>query len=419
MKKKTGKIAAFILALAMVGASACTAFASTGDDVAKAKEIETVELQQAADGQEQARTISSIGDMSRNGVTEGIGFVTLNTGYELNNEDYVGANMGRVTYDIDSTPLTVGGYYRGHAEKIQISEKGTIYMMVIGEDDSTGRHGYVNFGVFKDAALTQSVDSWTNVSADGESVNGRAFKITEAGTYYLGVYSFINSASSAKSYEVLSLSAYSKGTDRTLSNGKWTAVGQKDEQTNYFKFKATSTGYIKVNNSDRVYVTLCSSGKKALSGETLNLYDPVYGVKKGNTYYVKVRALYNTSGMYQLKVTNTGISEKSGTTKSKAVTIKKGSTKKGTITAGSSQADWYKFKLTSKKTVKMTIKGATNDQLKIAVYDGKKVVKTSTIYNNTKSITLTSVGKWSKGTYHIKVYRGNSKSSGWYSLKWQ
>ncbi|MEI3504678.1 MAG: hypothetical protein V8Q42_13900 [Anaerovoracaceae bacterium] len=49
----------------------------------------------------------------------------------------------------------------------------------------------------------------------------------------------------------------------------------------------------------------------------------------------------------------------------------------------------------------------------------RKVVKTSTIYNNTKSITLTSVGKWSKGTYHIKVYRGNSKSSGWYSLKWQ
>ena len=419
MKKKTGKIAAFILALAMVGASACTAFAGTGDDVAKAKEIETVELQQAADGQEQARTISSIGDMSRNGVTEGIGFVTLNTGYELNNEDYVGANMGHVTYDIDSTPLTVGGYYRGYAEKIQISEKGTIYMMVIGEDDSTGRHGYVNFGVFKDAALTQSVDSWTNVSADGESVNGRAFKITEAGTYYLGVYSFINSASSAKNYEVLSLAAYSKGTDRTLSNGKWTAVGQKDDQTNYFKFKATSTGYIKVNNSDRVYVTLCSSGKKALSGETLNLYDPVYGVKKGNTYYVKVRALYNTSGMYQLKVTNTGVSEKSGTTKSKAVTIKKGSTKKGTITAGSSKADWYKFKLTSKKTVKMTIKGATNDQLKIAVYDGKNVVKTSTIYNSTKSITLTSVGKWSKGTYHIKVYRGNSKSSGWYSLKWQ
>ena len=43
--------------------------------------------------------------MSRNGVTEGIGFVTLNTGYELNNEGYVGANMGRVTYDIEVVNL--------------------------------------------------------------------------------------------------------------------------------------------------------------------------------------------------------------------------------------------------------------------------------------------------------------------------
>lgn len=418
MKKKTGKIAAFILALAMVGASACTAFAGTSDDVVKAKEIETVELQQAADGQEQARTISSIGDMSRNGVTEGIGFVTLNTGYELDSESYFNDNIGYTEYGINSPSVAGNAYYKGYSQQEYIPAKGTVIMTVAAEDDSQGSNGYVRFGVFKDAALTQPVDSTMGVNsgADGKVW---VFNVPSAGTYYLGVYSSISSSSAAKNYGVAALAAYSKGTDRTLSNGKWTAVGQKDAQTNYFKFKATSTGYIKVSNSDRVYVTLCSSKKKALSGEDWNLYDPVYGVKKGNTYYVKVRALYNTSGMYQLKVTNTGVSEKSGTTKSKAVTIKKGSTKKGTITAGSSQADWYKFKLTSKKTVKMTIKGATNDQLKIAVYDGKKVVKTSTIYNNTKSITLTSVGKWSKGTYHIKVYRGNSKSSGWYSLKWQ
>ena len=418
MKKKTGKIAAFILALAMVGASACTAFAGTGDDVAKAKEIETVELQQAADGQDQARAISSIGNISRNGVTEGIGFVTLNTGYELDNESYFNDNIGYTEYGINSPSVAGKNYYKGYSQQAYIPAKGTVIMTVAAEDDSQGSNGYVCFGVFKDAALTQPVDSTMGVNsgADGKVW---VFSVPSAGTYYLGVYSSISSSSAAKNYGVAALAAYSKGTDRTLSNGKWTAVGQKDAQTNYFKFKATSTGYIKVSNSDRVYVTLCSSKKKALSGEDWNLYDPVYGVKKGNTYYVKVRTLYNASGMYQLKVTNTGISEKSGTTKSKAVTIKKGSTKKGTITAGSSQADWYKFKLTSKKSVKMTIKGATNDQLKIAVYDGKKIVKTSTIYNNTKSITLTSVGKWSKGTYHIKVYRGNSKSSGWYSLKWQ
>lgn len=149
------------------------------------------------------------------------------------------------------------------------------------------------------------------------------------------------------------------------------------------------------------------------------MYTPIYGVKKGNTYYIKVRSNYNYDGLYQLKVTNYKISENSGSKKSKAVTIKKGYTKKGTITAGSSQSDWYKFKLTSKKKVKITIKGGTNDKLKFIVYKGSKKVSTSTFYNSTKSITLNSVGKWSKGTYYIKAYRGTSKSSGWYSLKWQ
>lgn len=227
MKKKTGKIAAFIFALAMVGASACTAFASTGDDVAKAKEIETVELQQAADGQEQARTISSIGDMSRNGVTEGIGFVTLNTGYELDSESYFNDNIGYTEYGINSPSVAGSAYYKGYSQQEYIPAKGTVIMTVAAEDDSQGSNGYVRFGVFKDAALTQPVDSTMGVNsgADGKVW---VFSVPSAGTYYLGVYSSISSSSAAKNYGVAAIAAYSKGTDRTLSNGKWTAVGQKD-----------------------------------------------------------------------------------------------------------------------------------------------------------------------------------------------
>ena len=69
--------------------------------------------------------------------------------------------------------------------------------------------------------------------------------------------------------------------------------------------------------------------------------------------------------------------------------------------------------------MKMTIKGGTNDRLKIVVYDGSKTIKTSTFWNSTKSISLKSVGKWTKGTYYVKVYRGNKTSSGWYSLCWK
>ena len=49
-------------------------------------------------------------------------------------------------------------------------------------------------------------------------------------------------------------------------------------------------------------------------------------------------------------------------------------------------------------------------------------VDVSTILNgyySDASRTLESAGKWSKGTYYIKIQRANSKSSGWYSLKWK
>ncbi len=74
---------------------------------------------------------------------------------------------------------------------------------------------------------------------------------------------------------------------------------------------------------------------------------------KGKTYYIRVDARFNSKGAYVLNAVNSKISEKSGKTKKKAVTIKKKKTKSGIIESGknSKQADWYKFKLTSKKKV--------------------------------------------------------------------
>ena len=142
-------------------------------------------------------------------------------------------------------------------------------------------------------------------------------------------------------------------------------------------------------------------------------------MKKGKTYYVKVAAGYNSDGAYALKVTNSTISEKSGKKKSRAVLLKKKRTKKGTIVAGEKRTDWYKFRVTKRKTVRLTMKGATNDELKVAIYKGNRRVGRSTLGYYSKSITLRSVGKLSKGTYYIKVYRGTKKSSGWYSLRWK
>ena len=79
----------------------------------------------------------------------------------------------------------------------------------------------------------------------------------------------------------------------------------------------------------------------------------------------------------------------------------------------------YKTVKVGKKSVKILWKAKTNDTMKITVYQGGRAIGTRSLIYSNSSYTLQSLGKWSKGTYYIKVYRGNSKSSGWYSLKWK
>ncbi len=355
-------------------------------------------------------------DLSQNRAVRGIGYVIMTSGTEPSFNDQVGV----VTYGAGGGCNAVNGAYGGVSRKITVPAKGTVNMAVNGTC-SIGS-GDIYYGVFMDQNMTQPVNdsSYNVISAGSGKAEGNAFSVPAGGTYYVGVYSDI---SSGQDYTVFSLAAYASGTDRTLSDGQWSAVGQKEAQTNMFRFKASNTGYIRVDTTDvdddsSVTVTLLSS-RKALSSTADSASKPVYGVKKGVTYYIRARAGYSRGGGYRLKVTNHKISEKSGSSRSKAVNIKRDSTVKGTVIAGESRSDWYKFKLSGKKSVSLTVKGATNDRLKIEVYSGRKKVKTSTFYSSTESLTLRSAGKWKKGTYHIKVYRGNSRSSGWYSLKWR
>ena len=355
-------------------------------------------------------------DLSQNRAVRGIGYVIMTTGTEPSFNDQVGV----VTYGAGGGCNAVNGAYGGVSRKITVPAKGTVNMAVNGTC-SIGS-GDIYYGVFMDQNMTQPVNdsSYNVISAGSGKAEGDAFSVPAGGTYYVGVYSDI---SSGQDYTVVSLAAYASGADRTLTDGQWTAVGQKEAQTNLFRFKASSTGYIRVDTTDvdddsSVTVTLLSSSRKTLSSSADSSSRPVYGVKKGVTYYIRARAGYSRGGGYRTKAANYKISEKSGS-RSKAVNIKHDSTVKGTVIAGESRSDWYKFKLSGKKSVSLTVKGATNDRLKIEVYSGRKKVKTSTFYSSTESLTLRSAGKWKKGIYRIRVYRGNSRSSGWYSLKWR
>lgn len=199
----------------------------------------------------------------------------------------------------------------------------------------------------------------------------------------------------------------------------------------YTKISVSKTGYIKVETPAEeyasVYVTLCNKNKKAVSDE-IYVYDEspytYFAVSKG-TYYIKTRV--SSDKLYNVKYSFTQVKEKSGSKKSKAVTIKKNKTVKGVLTANNkSQTDWYKIKMTKKQVLKLTLKsfhtGTTGD-IKIQIIPANKnmtiIGDTVRLYSSTQSQTAKSKGKWSAGTYYLKVSKADKKASGYYQIKWK
>ncbi len=412
MKKVMGKLLSAMLILTLVFTSASVAFADSsetgaGEMKAKVSSVQTEDAVQAPQLEMKSEKVEVVEKAATTKASGSFSLVTVKTGNES-------IPAPTITYGINDT---LSGNYKGYSQKVPISAKGTIIMEA--QAISNGTYGGVEFGLYRDAALNTRVDSTGYASANG-SKDTQIIRVPAGGTYYLGVKSSILQSSSSQAYAVAVACRYFSGTNRTIYNKKQIAVGQRDAQTNYFRFKAVRNGYLKVQSSEGYdKVTLCNSKKKALSNAVSTNYSPTFGVKKGKIYYVKVAAGYNLDGAYALKVTNSTISEKSGKKKSRAVLLKKKRTKKGTIVAGEKRTDWYKIRVPKRKSVRITMKGATNDELKIAIYKGNRRVGRSTLGYYSKSITLRSVGKLSKGTYYIKVYRGTKKSSGWYSLRWK
>lgn len=395
MKKVMGKLLSAMLILTLVFTSASVAFADSGETGAgeMKAEVSSVTAEDTAQDTVQEPQLEMKSEKAATVKADGVfPLTTVKTGNEQ--------LRGYTVYPVEQYFI------------LKAPSKGVFLFRVRGNSSNSGASVKIK--------TSPSASSYLDVAyISGTSERTLVAEVSRGGTYYLTIEPSYNSTGT-----LLVGGAHINGNDRTLTNKAWSAVGVEKAQTRYFKVRATSAGYITVqaNNLSGNVTLMNSSKKKALSNAvSARDYSPTkvtFGVKKG-TYYIKAKNNDTNDGIYQIKYTNKRIKEKSGKKKSRAVLLKKKRTKKGTIVAGEKRTDWYKFRVTKKKRVRITVKGATNNNLKVVIYKGKKRVGSGTYRNYHKRLTLRSYGKLSKGTYYIKVYRGSRTSSGWYSLSWR
>jgi hypothetical protein len=230
-------------------------------------------------------------------------------------------------------------------------------------------------------------------------------------------------------------------------NDFYLASGLDEKQsayTSYWKVTVKNNGLLMISTGDILYnltntseqpikVTLCDKNKKQISPQaTLNSESNfngvasfgVTGTKKGTVYYVKVQT---KAPIYGIRYDTTTYSTNPGTSKKKATKISVGKSKKATLAASTKKAtQWYKFKVSKKKGLKVNFTGmiAPNSKVKMSVLNSKgKKVKFTLNGKTTTSLTLSDSlntgyisGSFKKGTYYVTIEKVSKLSSAAYEL---
>ncbi|MCM1256947.1 MAG: hypothetical protein NC307_03755 [Roseburia sp.] len=209
------------------------------------------------------------------------------------------------------------------------------------------------------------------------------------------------------------------------------------------KFKAKKDGYVIFTAKTPVdkdysgafhgFWRLCDSSRQSLTqSDMFRMEESVtFAIKKNKTYYLKVDFNDAVVINHQYKA----VTDKSGSKKSKAYSLKKNKTASGLLISGENKTDWYKIKLTKKQALKLTFTTKSNNGLCVEVFSSKNLNKAieGLAYKQTDSrnetVSLTSRNghysdspkkKLEKGTYYVKVYGMKGwQQSGFYSLKWK
>lgn len=225
--------------------------------------------------------------------------------------------------------------------------------------------------------------------------------------------------------------------NRSLSQGsdKWTLASGLNRSgvqgTTYFKVTPDRTGVMNVYLKEYGYssctgeVTLCNADKKIRSEKLMYPGSSLkFGVKKGKTYYLKVTNTCGTGDQfykYGIKYTMSSGTDRAIGTKSKAKQIyrKSDATFSTFVAANENNSDWYKFKVTTARKTKITVK----NQYMSSGYTTMRLYKSDGTLVKTLKIPagyegyIETTSKLAKGTYYVKITK-SLKNSGKYSIRW-
>lgn len=306
---------------------------------------------------------------------------------------------------------------------------------------STGNNNVYLFDTPNPDADTKPIAAMALPASQSDSdIYSFSARVAKAGTYYL-VFATDSYSSIQTALQVFYAKALKSGSSTAVTSGKVRYASVSGTGYRYFKITVPGTRYLKIDipwgdgGQDAAYKIklMNSTKKKNLLKGIVNLkkdgrgYTTYAGIPKG-TYYVAVSTA--TDSAYSIKVTSTKVTDKSGSTRSKANRMYKGNSRSGIITAtqSSSSGDWYKLVLGSTQRVELDIitkSGGYSGGIKLSVYSGSKTKAfgTAEYYygdpNGTLHLYTSGYGdRLVKGTYYIKVQKYGS-GSGYYKLKWK
>lgn len=334
-----------------------------------------------------------------------------------NSEDLETAQKYDITFDDNERVMIL---------PVNIIAKGGLFVSLFADDMN---YGSLIVTLYKDNECKQKYGNSVYLFDDKNS-SSKDLLIENGGTYFMKFELSKKKDSGAITFQMQL--DYVSSEDKELTIEETSLQYQTYDSSDItYKVVAETSGLLTLTmNSDAetglsAKLQLLDKDKKALTDEKYSSIKKEEGLKKyyvvsKGTYFIKVKI---SCGMYGISYDVNEVKDKSGTSKSKAAVIKMGgSAIKGmcTITDKTTKEDWFKFTLTSDKSIKITLKHVIDGKLKVDILDSKGDslwYGSRTMYEGDKELVLESNGKFSKGTYYIKVYKYDKISSGSYSVQ--